>query len=81
VLSLRLNFYYRNFPKIGGIVNADAIAIISLKKNSVRADIGNFRSYPCPNLCASALSFTSDRVVLTTKVDISLTKTGSIQFR
>ena len=29
------------FPKIGGIVNADAIAMISLRKNKFSDDQGN----------------------------------------
>jgi hypothetical protein len=35
-----------NFPNIGGIVKADAIAIISLTKNKLMAEIGNFLAYP-----------------------------------
>ena len=79
-LSWILNCFYKNFPKIGGIVNADAIAMISLKKKSVRAEAGNFLSSPWPNLWANALSLISERVVLTKNVDNSFTKTGSIQF-
>jgi hypothetical protein len=64
-------------PNIGGIVNADAIAIISLMKNKLSADQGNLRAYPCPSLWVSALSFSKDNDVLTKNTEISFEIAGS----
>jgi hypothetical protein len=71
-------FSWRNLPKIGGIVKADAIAKISRKKNKPNADPGNFFTYPFPNLWVSALSLTSDNDVLTKNVSISFDMEGYI---
>ena len=65
------------FPKIGGIVNADAIAIMSLVKNKPSAEGGNLRASPFPSLWAKALSFRREKVVFTKKTEASFEMAGS----
>ena len=65
------------FPKIGGIVNAEAIAMISLAKNKPSAEAGNLRASPFPNLWARALSFRREKVVFTKNTDASFEMAGS----
>ena len=60
------NFYERNLPRMGGIVNADAIAIKSLMKNKAYEAMGNFFGV-YPNLTVYFLSFMRLQVVLTRK--------------
>lgn len=72
-----LNRSLINYPKIGGIVNADAMAMISLRKKSPKEAIGNgFFSF-VPNLWVKALSLMRLVVVLTTNVIINFKKAGS----
>lgn len=58
-------------PKAGGIVKAEAIATISLRKNNPKDANGNGLTYLAPNLWANALSFMRLVVVFTKKVIIS----------
>lgn len=59
------------------MVNAEAIAMISLKKNSPNDAIGKGFFSLVPNLCVKALSFMRLVVVFTTKVIISFKIDGS----
>ena len=65
-------------PNIGGIVNADAMAIISLRKNRPKDVIGNDFAYLVPNFWVKALSFAKLVTVLTTNVIPSFKIDGSI---
>lgn len=63
---------------MGGIVKAEAMAMISLRKNKFKEDHGNFLAYPCPSLWVRALSFNKDRDVLTKNTANSFEMAGSI---
>ena len=65
------------YPRTGGIVNAEAIAIMSLKKNNPKEANGKGFFYLAPNFWAKALSLARLAVVLTTKVIISFNMEGS----
>ncbi len=66
-----------NLPKIGGIVNAEAMAIMSLKKNRFNADHGNLLGYPWPNFWVKALSLRRERVVFTANTASNFEMAGS----
>lgn len=66
-----LNSSLINAPNTGGIVNAEAIAIMSLIKNNPKEVRGNDFFYFAPNLWAKALSFAKLVVVFTTNVIIN----------
>lgn len=70
--SLIVVFLWIYYPRIIGIVKAEAIAIISLKKNKPNEDEGKFRFSFDPNLWVSALSLIKLVVVLTANVIQSL---------
>jgi hypothetical protein len=63
-------------PKIGGIVKADAIATISLRKNNPKEEIGNDLAALVPNFWVRALSLAKLVVVLTTNVIPNFNKAG-----
>lgn len=69
-----LNWSLRNYPKTGGIVKAEAIAMISLKKNRPNDVIGKGFFSLVPNFCVKALSLMRLVVVLTTNVIINFKK-------
>ena len=65
------------FPKIGGNVNADAMAKKSLKKNNPNDFHGKGLTSHCPKYCAKHLSFMIPVDVLNTKTVRSFESTGS----
>ncbi len=64
-------------PNIGGIVNAEAIAIKSLKKNKFKDFNGKGLISPLPNLCAKNLSLVMPVLVLNTNTIRSFEIAGS----
>lgn len=68
-------------PRIDGIVKAEAIAIISRRKNKPKELMGKFRFSFDPNLWVNALSLIKLAVVLTANVIKSFRIESSTPFR
>ena len=62
---------------MGGTVNAEATATISLNKNKINALLGKGLIYLAPKAWAKDFSFNKLIVVLIKNVIVSLTKAGS----